>query len=354
MRPTFTQPGMDVYICPRTGAPLRADGEGLTSGGEAPTYEVRRGIPMLLIDEPLDEENTGRLDRLNETAVRVGWREALDEMFEDEYSLRYVTDPSRLKILDLLELTKDDVALDFGASLGTFTVEMARRARHVHAIDISPGQAEFTAERCRQEGAANVTSACGGDQCRLPYADGTFDAVFFNLVFEWCVWRSAAEDYEAGQRRVLSEILRVLKPGGRLLLSTKNRYALHYLKGGPDEHMGNMRFGNALPRFLTRRAWRDRLGRGRALAGLLHSHDGLSAILQEEGFKPPRSFWAAPEMRFPRHYVPTDAASIREARRRPGFFEGQSRIYRLVMPRIPASLVKHFTPGLTFVAVKPG
>ena len=57
-------------------------------------------------------------------------------------------------------------------------------------------------------------------------------------------------------------------------------------------------------------------------------------------------------MRYPAHYVPTDAASIREARRSPGFVQGETRSTKLLMRFIPASLVKNFTPGLAFLATK--
>lgn len=341
----------DVYICPMTGVKLAFQGDRLTAGDDGPTFPVDRGIPVFLPDPPKAQENSESLARLNESAVRVGWKQAVnDEMAGDPYQLRYVTSESRLKILDLLELTRDDVVLDLGASLGTFTVEIGRRAGAVYGLEIDPEQARFAAERCRQEGLHNAALACGGSQCRLPYADGTFDAVFFNLVFEWCAWRTADEPFETGQKRILAEIFRVLKPGGRLLLSTKNRYAIHYLLGRPDEHAGNMRFGNALPRRLM---YALQGGKARArIHGLLHSHDQLQRLIEQAGFVEPRSFWAAPEMRFPRHYVPTDAAAIHEARRQPEFSSGEGRASRWVMAVIPSSLVKHFTRGLLFVARK--
>lgn len=341
----------DVYICPSTGARLHFQGGLLVADGTGPTYAVDRGVPNLLLGPPTVQDNTSSLVQLNEAAVRDGWRKALDVVMAD--NVRYVTSESRLKVLDLLELTRDDVVLDLGASLGTFTVAIGQRSARVFGLEIDPEQARFAAERCRQEGLDNVAVACGGSQCRLPYADETFDAVFFNLVFEWCSWRTEDEPFEAGQKRILAEIHRVLRPGGRMLLSTKNRYAIHYLLGKPDEHAGNMRFGNALPRWLM---YAFQGGRSRArqgLHGLLHSHNQLRRMLEQAGFDPPRSYWAAPEMRFPNHYVPTDAPSIRAARRQPGFTQGESRATRLLMPLIPAPIVKHFTRGLLFVSRKP-
>ncbi len=85
---------------------------------------------------------------------------------------------------------------------------------------------------------------------------------------------------------------------------------------------------------------------------MLYSYNALKAMLRAAGFQRVNSFWATPEMRYPAHYVPTDAASIRKARRSPGFVQGEARSTKLLMRFIPASLVKNFTPGLAFLATK--
>jgi hypothetical protein len=75
-------------------------------------------------------------------------------------------------------------------------------------------------------------------------------------------------------------------------------------------------------------------------------------MLKRVGFGQMRSFWAAPEFRYATHFIPTDAPSIRAARKLPGFHQGESRLSRALMPLIPAPVVKHFTPGLAFLATK--
>lgn len=340
------------YACPLTGVVLECDGLKLRAGAEGPVYEVCNGVPRFLRFQEAESDATkANLARLNRIAVDRGWREAIEEIFADSpQQIQYNTDPERLKILDLLPSADCGAVLEIGSALGHFTVELARRAETVHALEIVPGQAEFTAERCRQEGLRNVSVACGGDDCRLPYASASFDVVVCNLVLEWCSGRMVDEPFVDGQRRLLAEIHRVLKPGGRAILTTKNRFALHYVVGKADEHVYDMRFGNALPRWLTA-ALLKRRGKKR-VGGLLHSHNQLRGMLREAGFEDPRSYWAAPEMRFPRHLVPTDAASIRAIRRDPNFVAGFSRTTKALTPLIPAPLVKHFTPGLLFVVRK--
>ncbi|HWJ39465.1 MAG TPA: methyltransferase domain-containing protein, partial [Sphingomicrobium sp.] len=134
----------------------------------------------------------------------------------------------------------------------------------------------------------NVNVATGGGDCRLPYENGAFDFVVLNLVLECCA-TGIDEPHELGQARLLREIRRVLRPGGQLYVATKNRFALRYLLGKPDEHYHNMRFGSALPRPLA-----DRL-HGRRSRGRLYSWRGLGRLLRECGFEIEQSWWAAPE-----------------------------------------------------------
>jgi SAM-dependent methyltransferase len=309
-------------------------------------------IPNFLRFAPVESaDDVAKLARLNERARADGWRQALDATYPDPQFVRYVTQLDRAAFLDLLPLDAAAEVLEIGPGLGQFTVVMAERARSVHALEVVPGQAEFTLTRCRQHGLKNVDVAIGGDDCRLPYRDQAFDLIVLNLVFEWCGARLEHQPHEVAQAGLLSEMVRVLKPGGSLYLATKNRYALRLLRGGRDEHQFNLRFGSALPRALSARLLRRR-GHARPM-GMLHSHDALASMLRGAGLTGIRSFWAAPEMRYPTHYIATDAASVKAARAKPGFVQGFGRLARWLMPLVPARWVRHVTPGLAFIAVKP-
>jgi SAM-dependent methyltransferase len=291
--------------------------------------------------------------RLNEIAVRNGWRSALEEVYRSEPGrIRYVTDSARCKFVELLPLNKESTVLEIGASLGQITTALAERVGFLHALEVVPGQAQFTAERCRQEGLFNVAVACGGDDCRLPYESGTIDGVVLNLVLEWCGGADPSTSHIVSQRRLLAECQRVLKPGGWFFLTTKNRYGLRYVLGRPDEHTFNWRFGQALPRWLLAILLRLR-GKSRS-NGLIHSYRALYRLLIDAGFSNLSAYWAVPEYRFPREYVPADSASIAAARRRPGFEQpGDPRYLRLLARFFPAPLIKHVMLGLVFLADNP-
>jgi SAM-dependent methyltransferase len=271
-------------------------------------------------------------------ARRDGWSKAITQQFG---SAEYLTDERRGIFLDLLPIENADV-LEIGPGFGQFTDRIARIAKSVAALEVDPVQADFIREKLRQENIENATVTTGGADCRLPYEDRSFNLVVLNLVLEWCA-TAITEPHEAAQSRLLREIARVLRPGGHLYVATKNRFALRYLIGKPDEHYHNMRFGSALPRWLA-----DRV-HGRRSRGRLYSWRGLRRSLRDAGFEVEQSWWAAPEMRFPARMVPTDSRSVRAARRA-GVRQGAGRAEKLLMSLVPAPLVKHVAPGLSFLA----
>lgn len=336
------------YVCPRTHEALVFEAGALRAPSGTSCYDVQGGIPRFLASSGgLNGQDSGHLKRLNDLAPHMGWRQALIEVYGADPIVEYTTDSTRAAFIDLLPISNKSDVLEIGPGLGQFTVYLAQRARSVSCLELVPQQAAFVAQRCHQESAANVQIAVGGDDCRLPYEDKSFHLVVLNLVFEWCGSR-LDEDMEVAQHRLLLEMHRVLRDDGSLYLATKNRFALRLLLGGRDDHCYGLHFGSALPRRLLQLLLRAR-GHGRPW-GVLHSYKTLRLMLINAGFADIESFWAVPEMRYPARYIGTDATAIRHARKTASFRQGETRLTDLLMPWIPAGLVKHVTPGLAFLA----
>ena len=91
--------------------------------------------------------------------------------------------------------------LDYGCGHGMAAVVLAKLGAVVSAFDLSPG---YVAEAERRASVNGVSvQFCVGDGERLPYADGSFDAVWGNAVL-----------HHLDMDRAGRELVRVLKPEG--------------------------------------------------------------------------------------------------------------------------------------------
>jgi ubiquinone/menaquinone biosynthesis C-methylase UbiE len=98
--------------------------------------------------------------------------------------------------------------LDVACGPGILSAAMAKSAREVVAFDLTPQMLKKAAQRCSEAGLANVTFR-EGNAAELPFADATFDAV---------VTRLSVHHFDQ-PKRVMSEISRVLRPGGRFVIA---------------------------------------------------------------------------------------------------------------------------------------
>ena len=99
--------------------------------------------------------------------------------------------------------------LDVGSGAGYGSSVLARNAERVVGIDIAPDSALFAATTYPKPNLRHTA----GDVRAMPFCTSTFD---------WAVCFELIEHLQEGEA-VLSEIARVLKPGGQLILSTPNR-----------------------------------------------------------------------------------------------------------------------------------
>ena len=97
----------------------------------------------------------------------------------------------------------DLTVLDLGAGTGFFTHILAGSYQQVIGVDISHQMVEFAKAHRSTE-----ISWLRADAFKLPLQTASIDFIYSNLVIQWC------EPLD----KVLDEILRVLKPGGRLLV----------------------------------------------------------------------------------------------------------------------------------------
>ncbi len=125
----------------------------------------------------------------------------------------------REQLLDQLALRGDEKVLDVGCGRGLLAIGAAKRLKtgKVTGIDVwnpqelSGNSAEAAKENAKAEGVAERVRFESGDARKLVYPEGNYDVVVSSNALH-----NLADDRERGQ--ALREMLRVLKPGGRLLI----------------------------------------------------------------------------------------------------------------------------------------
>jgi ubiquinone/menaquinone biosynthesis C-methylase UbiE len=98
--------------------------------------------------------------------------------------------------------------LDIACGPGFVALEFARRVREVVGVDLTSEMLKQARALARREGFNNVTFR-RADVNHLPFSDATFDLV---------VTRASFHHFPEPER-VLKEMVRVLKPDGRILIS---------------------------------------------------------------------------------------------------------------------------------------
>jgi len=126
----------------------------------------------------------------------------------------------RRRGLKLLSLRPGEVVLEIGFGTGYSLKEMASsvgKNGKAYGIDITPQMLEITTKRLKRAGLGERVELYEGDARKMPYEDGKFDAVYMAGTLELFDTPDIP--------RVLKEIKRVLKVGGRLCLVSLTKEA---------------------------------------------------------------------------------------------------------------------------------
>jgi len=112
------------------------------------------------------------------------------------------------QLLGDLDVGESPVALDIACGTGISTFALMEKADgrgEFHGMDISEGMLGVARRNAEAQGLTNVRFA-HGDAENLDYPDAMFDVVISNMSFQFI----------PDKKRALTEMFRVLKPGGRL------------------------------------------------------------------------------------------------------------------------------------------
>jgi ubiquinone/menaquinone biosynthesis C-methylase UbiE len=127
--------------------------------------------------------------------------------FEDGRLNRVFTQDARWLFAGL-EIRPEDLLLDVAAGTGHAARELAGRVRAAVAVDVTPAMLAAGSAAASEQGIKNVIFQLG-NATRLPFVGGSFDVV---------VSRFALHHMQEPER-ALTEMVRCLRPGGRIAIA---------------------------------------------------------------------------------------------------------------------------------------
>lgn len=140
----------------------------------------------------------------------VVWTEYVPELEASEKHWRLFYSP---------EEVRGKSVLDAGCGTGIFSIIFARNgAGRVVGIDISPGSLE-TAKGLKERFNLSNAEFRLQDMLRLPFADAAFD-----IVWAWGTVHHTTDPF-----RAVSELIRVLRPGGSLFLAVYKKTKVTFI-----------------------------------------------------------------------------------------------------------------------------
>ena len=124
-----------------------------------------------------------------------------------------------LNWIDQLALPRQAQVLEIGCGAGLLAMDLALRGYAVKGIDSSPAMVELARDEVRNAGLEEQIAIDAGDVHSLNIGDAGFELVIALGVLPWL----------HTPQKAMSEMSRVLRPGGYVLLTSANKFRLRRL-----------------------------------------------------------------------------------------------------------------------------
>jgi len=138
--------------------------------------------------------------------------------FEEVERHRYSLEPHILELAPFAQ-AKGKTVLEIGSGLGTDGVQFAKAGAQYSAIDLSPKSLNMARKNFGWRGLTGNFQV--GDSESIPFAEGSFDFVYSHGVIH----------HTPNIQKAVSEIHRVLRPGGRAVIMVYHKNSLNYYLG---------------------------------------------------------------------------------------------------------------------------
>jgi SAM-dependent methyltransferase len=278
----ISSPQVKHFVSPCCRSTLTEEDTKLTCGECGLVFEVIDGLYKFVVEDSQHGElSASEMRAVLNVARSKGWRYAIENLrnVNKKRISRLISDPRRQKSVELLSGVGGRV-LDFGCGYGGVTTVLAQMFDEVVSLDGSEERVSLLNIIKQQENIQNITTICHMDVLNLPFPDDYFDAVVLVGVLEYLPLTISTFTTQEAHDKCLKSFLRILRPGGTILVHSKNRFGWQYLLGGKDQT--GLRFGPALPTPLANIILRLM---GRDTRRIInYSYNGYKKLFKHSGF----------------------------------------------------------------------
>ena len=150
---------------------------------------------------------------------------------DNRWPVFYHLSPIRQNILNWYNIEKDASVLEIGAGMGALTGILCQKAGSVTAVELSNRRADAIYARHSHYDNLKIIV---GNLNDIKFEE-KFDYITLIGVLEYAkMFTEGATPYQT----FISNIKKLLKPGGKLLIAIENRYGLKYFCGASEDHTG--------------------------------------------------------------------------------------------------------------------
>ncbi|HID64793.1 MAG TPA: methyltransferase domain-containing protein [Anaerolineae bacterium] len=142
----------------------------------------------------------------------------------DQMRAGYFDESVREAAIAKANLRPDMVVADVGTGTGYVATSLAPLVHKVYGVDASAEMLRVAEENMRQQGLTNVEFKAG-DGLNLPFEDNSLDAVFANMYLH----------HIEEPPQAIAEMVRVLKPGGVLVITDEDEHQHEWLRQEMDD-----------------------------------------------------------------------------------------------------------------------
>ena len=150
-----------------------------------------------------------------------------------DWAVLYHFSHIRTNIISWYPFKGTEKVLEIGSGCGAITGALAEAAGSVTCVELSRKRSLINANRHKDKD--NIEIRLGNFQDVEKRLDDDYDIITLIGVLEYaCNYISSEEPYVD----FLAQILRHLKPGGRLIIAIENRLGMKYFAGATEDHSG--------------------------------------------------------------------------------------------------------------------